>query len=682
MRGWPLSSWIPRNGTTTATSDIDHVVLIPHQLLPPLEVMANSRQAGSRSISIRGVSSNEGRSVTGWLQRDGARLTTTQPADRCNSTQLNDSQPQAQQKPFGRSEGWTCGFCGRNHGPASGDALFLACALCGTARDAYSISASERNPSMELTVDTAAFGASVSATWGTHGDDIVREQDCKRPRPAEEAVGPAHRASAATTTTFAEGQSAVRNLLASSLLREARRPANAGEDAGLPASATPASSVTPSSRRSITDVLLKLPADPAIVDGVRVTDTALAASVPAQLCRAALPRDLAERLLRDLLVESAAHWTSHEWTVYGARHTTPRTTALYDLTQGSDASVRADSDVEHAGLSWIEPPASLLEAASVVATLVAKRCPSARPWRPTLALANRYDDGDQCIGYHSDFINRIGPRPIIAGLSLGATRRMWLEQRVQRSAGTEDKSMPLLSTGDGCHSRDKQLGNTDDGTAGIAPIQRRRKAIIPMPHNSVVVMMADAQESWRHAVPRMADGSIRRHPSAGLCRLSLTFRMTRGEVAVHTPRCACGNLAALKSTGPVGYHYMCDPTKPEGPCTFFQRGHWAEEEAIATRIVELVATRPEHGVSPQDVMLQVLASSNRSTLVDSGPTEAGLAAMVLRQGAALWRQGLVQAVSEDTGEQVDPTMLPVPAAVNGNGNVAAPAIRYRLPVPS
>lgn len=46
-------------------------------------------------------------------------------------------------------------------------------------------------------------------------------------------------------------------------------------------------------------------------------------------------------------------------------------------------------------------------------------------------LANRYRDGRDAMGWHSDDERELGPRPLIASLSLGATRRFVLRHRQQ-----------------------------------------------------------------------------------------------------------------------------------------------------------------------------------------------------------------------------------------------------------
>merc|ERR1711862_464405 len=165
--------------------------------------------------------------------------------------------------------------------------------------------------------------------------------------------------------------------------------------------------------------------------------------------------------------------------------------------------------------------------------------------RPTLAFANRYKQGSDCVGWHSDHLNLLGPRPVIVGLSLGATRQFQLK--------------PV--------------------TAGEDPMT----VSIPMPHNTVVVMWDDCQEAWHHAVPRQAESTVGQHPRAGAVRLSLTFRMERPDFSGrHTKHCHCGRPTALRSKG-GRYFLVCDPSGSSKQCGFWEACPWAQEEADRLR---------------------------------------------------------------------------------------------------
>ena len=91
-------------------------------------------------------------------------------------------------------------------------------------------------------------------------------------------------------------------------------------------------------------------------------------------------------------------------------------------------------------------------------------------------LANLYRDGRDSTGWHSDDEPELGARPVIASLSLGATRRFVFR-----------------------HRRDPS-----------------RKRVLELPHGSLLLMRGDSQADWRHALPRTAK------PMGP--RINLTFR--------------------------------------------------------------------------------------------------------------------------------------------------------------
>ena len=93
-------------------------------------------------------------------------------------------------------------------------------------------------------------------------------------------------------------------------------------------------------------------------------------------------------------------------------------------------------------------------------------------------LANLYRDGSDCMGWHSDDEAELGPEPVIASVSLGATRRFVLKHRGES----------------------------------------QRKVEIALPHGSLLVMSGATQRNYRHALPRTAK------PVGE--RINLTFRRT------------------------------------------------------------------------------------------------------------------------------------------------------------
>lgn len=95
-------------------------------------------------------------------------------------------------------------------------------------------------------------------------------------------------------------------------------------------------------------------------------------------------------------------------------------------------------------------------------------------------LANLYRDGRDAMGWHADAEAELGPAPVIASLSLGATRRFALKAR-------------------------------DDPA---------RKRVFDLPAGALLVMSGQTQRRYRHALPRTA------RPVGP--RINLTFRRVLG----------------------------------------------------------------------------------------------------------------------------------------------------------
>lgn len=118
------------------------------------------------------------------------------------------------------------------------------------------------------------------------------------------------------------------------------------------------------------------------------------------------------------------------------------------------------------------------------------------PWHPALGalrqrltnnfgqplnsvLVNAYRDGSDSMGWHSDDERELGPKPFIASVSLGATRRFRLRPKHSQSRPVE--------------SRGIDLANGD-----------------------LLLMEQDSQRDWQHCITRT-------RKSTGL-RINLTFR--------------------------------------------------------------------------------------------------------------------------------------------------------------
>lgn len=177
-----------------------------------------------------------------------------------------------------------------------------------------------------------------------------------------------------------------------------------------------------------------------------------------------LSGDDATALFDELLATLA--WAPHRVRVFGREHLTPRLCAWY-----GDAGARyAYSGQMLEPLPWTTALAGLRG-----------RLEAALGLRLNCVLGNLYRDGADSMGWHSDDEASLGPRPAIASLSLGATRRFLLRHRRRRELGTVD---------------------------------------ISLAHGDLLLMTGDTQRHWQHAVPKT------RRPVGP--RINLTFRCVVG----------------------------------------------------------------------------------------------------------------------------------------------------------
>lgn len=94
-------------------------------------------------------------------------------------------------------------------------------------------------------------------------------------------------------------------------------------------------------------------------------------------------------------------------------------------------------------------------------------------------LLNYYRDGRDAMGMHSDAEPELGPRPVIASLSLGAVRTLVFQPRKDRVPNAVAFRLPLAN-------------------------------------GSLLIMAGDTQHNWKHGVDR------ERTPCGP--RINLTFR--------------------------------------------------------------------------------------------------------------------------------------------------------------
>lgn len=154
-------------------------------------------------------------------------------------------------------------------------------------------------------------------------------------------------------------------------------------------------------------------------------------------------------------------WQQEEILMFGQRRLVPRLVAWHG---DPDAKYRY-SGVLHQPRPWIP---ALQRIRGTVEELAGQRFNS--------VLLNLYRDGRDGMGWHSDDEPELGPDPVIASVSLGATRRFRMRHR-----------------------------------------RRKREVVaIDLEHGSVLLMRGPTQHHWLHAVPKTT------RPVGE--RINLTFR--------------------------------------------------------------------------------------------------------------------------------------------------------------
>ena len=198
------------------------------------------------------------------------------------------------------------------------------------------------------------------------------------------------------------------------------------------------------------------------------------------------------------------------------------------------------------------------------------RFQSPERWAPNAAFVNCYDGPRESVGYHSDQLTYLGPRPVIGSLSLGVAREFRVRRIVPRAAEEgEDNGDDAADDG-----KSEPEPEPDAGDAG-------GQIAIHLPHNSLLVMHAEMQEEWKHSVA--AARAVDPHPIAGQRRINVTYRDYRASFHPrHTARCRCGVPAVLRVArrrrrrGPSRYFWMCyagSAPAATTSCDFFE---WAD----------------------------------------------------------------------------------------------------------
>ncbi|HEY3834272.1 MAG TPA: alpha-ketoglutarate-dependent dioxygenase AlkB [Acidimicrobiia bacterium] len=172
----------------------------------------------------------------------------------------------------------------------------------------------------------------------------------------------------------------------------------------------------------------------------------------------------ADRLFEDLLAGVA--WHQDHIRIHGRELPVPRLTAWH----GDVDRVYSYSGIDLSPRPWTVP---LLEIKQSVEAVVS----CAGNWSSNSVLLNQYRDGRDSVAWHADDEPELGIEPVIASVSLGATRRF--------------------------HMRHRTIADC--------------RLNVELTHGSLLVMRGPTQHHWMHQVPKTAK------PVGA--RINLTYRL-------------------------------------------------------------------------------------------------------------------------------------------------------------
>lgn len=299
---------------------------------------------------------------------------------------------------------------------------------------------------------------------------------------------------------------------------------------------------------------------------------------PCSIIHNFLPNDLADALLKELMVESST-FLRDKFKLFDRVVESPHTFKFYVDSWSEAERQRTEYIYDGKKVNDVaQTTPMMLKASGIVKETVNKeverrirerypdgkklRFQSPKPWLPNTSFVNCYDGGAESVGYHADQLTYLGPRAIIGSLSLGVAREFRVRKTVAREDNVVGPACPL------------KRAKSDDSRA-----DEQGQIAIHLPHNSLLIMHAEMQEEWKHSIaPAQA---IDPHPIAKNKRLNITYRCYKESLhPSYTPKCKCNvacvlRCATQKKESRGRYMWMCHTGYVPGQegCSFFQ---WAE----------------------------------------------------------------------------------------------------------
>ena len=181
-----------------------------------------------------------------------------------------------------------------------------------------------------------------------------------------------------------------------------------------------------------------------------------------------LPRAEADALFDALMAQ--VDWDVHRIRMFGREVDSPRLSCWI----GDPGTGYVYSRTRFEPHPWPEALVTIRERVSAVAGVEFNS-----------VLANLYRDGGDRMGWHSDDEPELGPRPVIASVSLGGPRRFVFRRRASSARGP---------------ARAPETSPPHGSRSAPGP----GKPAIALAHGSLLLMAGDTQANWQHALPRTA----------------------------------------------------------------------------------------------------------------------------------------------------------------------------------
>lgn len=177
-------------------------------------------------------------------------------------------------------------------------------------------------------------------------------------------------------------------------------------------------------------------------------------------------QETAHRWFSQLMQDGAVAWRHDSMMMYGRRVPIPRLNAWY----GDEGLGYTYSGIPMDPEPWTRVLADIRVAVEAAAV---------QPF--TSALLNLYRDHNDSVAWHADDEPELGPRPVIASLSLGASREFQMRHRDYRRNGTSTFTLSLEP-------------------------------------GSLLIMRGETQRNWVHQIPKRAASRVEGP------RINITFR--------------------------------------------------------------------------------------------------------------------------------------------------------------